>query len=340
MWYSNFVDFFYFNLYLLAFIIAIAFILVIFFSLLAKSKEHQVKASKGKLELSKLGERYKKAQEYLMLEVLDKKEYKEFRKEQKKKLSKEDVGETKKIFVLTFKGDLQASQVESLREEVSSVLSIAKTMDEVIVRVDSPGGVVNGYGFAAAQLERIRQAGINLTVCIDQIAASGGYMMASVAHKIICSPFAIVGSIGVVGTVPNVRDMLKKHGVDVEMHTSGQYKRTLTTVGENTEEGREKFKEDLQNIHYLFKKHILTYRPNLDIEKVATGEHWFGKDALELGLVDKIQTYDDYIIDYFRQDIDAYEISFVRKKDKGFIKSKLALIKRVFANILYNRNVI
>lgn len=153
-------------------------------------------------------------------------------------------------------------------------------------------------------------------MCIDQVAASGGYMMSAVAHKIIAAPFAIVGSIGVVGTIPNIRELLEKNGINVEMHTSGEYKRTLTTVGVNTEEGRNKFKQDLESIHQLFKKHILVYRPSLDIDKVATGEYWFGKDALELGLVDKIQTYDDYLIDLLKKQHNVYEVSYVIKKKK------------------------
>ncbi|ORU70120.1 protease SohB, partial [Francisella tularensis] len=258
---------------------------------------------------------------------------------EQKKLDKQDKPK-QKIFVINFKGDIDASQVENLRNEVSAILAVANIEDEIIVRIDSPGGVVNGYGFAAAQLERIRQVGINLTVCIDKVAASGGYMMSAVAHKIIAAPFAIVGSIGVVGTIPNIRELLEKNGINVEMHTSGEYKRTLTTVGVNTEEGRNKFKQDLESIHQLFKKHILVYRPSLDIDKVATGEYWFGKDALELGLVDKIQTYDDYLIDLLKKQHNVYEVSYVIKKEKGFLRSKFSMLKRAITNLLYARKII
>ena len=164
-------------------------------------------------------------------------------------------------------------------------------------------------------------------------------MMSAVGHKIISAPFAIVGSIGVIGQVPNIHDLLEKNGINIEMHTSGEFKRTLTTMGKNTEEGREKFKQDLHNIHELFKKHILAYRPSLDMQKVGTGEYWFGKDALELGLVDKIQTYDDYIIEHLNNDLDVYQIEFVIKKEKGFLKSKLAMIKRTMTNFLYARKI-
>ncbi|GAB4223327.1 MAG: protease SohB [Francisella sp.] len=335
MWYQGFVNFTFFSLSTLLVVVAIIFVIGSFFALLSKAKQEAVKLSKGKLEISEVTTEYKDRKKQLLESLLDKKEYKEFLKKQKK-LDKNSDKPKQRVFVINFKGDIYASQVESLRHEVSSVSAVANPEDEVIVRVDSPGGVVNGYGFAAAQLERIRNAGVNLTVCIDQVAASGGYMMSSVAHKIIASPFAIVGSIGVVGTVPNIRELLEKNGIHVEMHTSGKYKRTLTTLGENTEEGRDKFKQDLESIHKLFKKHILVYRPNIDIEKVATGEYWFGKDAIELGLIDKIQTYDDYIIELLNNNYNIYELRYVIKKEKGFLKSKFSMLKRLVTNILYS----
>ena len=337
MWYENFISFIFFALSVILVVVAIVFVVGSFFSLLAKAKKEVAELAKGRLTIRKLGDDYKETKNEILETVLDKKEYKNYTKEQKK-AAKKDKPENK-VFVINFKGDMHASQVEGLREEVSAVLAAAKANDEIIVRIDSPGGVVNGYGFAAAQLERIRQADLSLTICIDQVAASGGYMMSAVGHKIISAPFAIVGSIGVIGQVPNIHDLLEKNGINVEMHTSGEFKRTLTTMGKNTEEGREKFKQDLHNIHELFKKHILAYRPSLDMQKVGTGEYWFGKDALELGLVDKIQTYDDYIIEHLNNDLDVYQIEFVIKKEKGFLKSKLAMIKRTMTNFLYARKI-
>lgn len=337
MWYQGLIDFVFFALSTALVVIAIVFVVGSFFSLLAKAKQEVAKLAEGKLEINKIGDEYKSTKEQILETLLDKKEYKKFIKEQKK-IDKQEKPKQRK-FVVNFKGDIHASQVEDLRNEVTAILAVAVAGDEVVVRVDSPGGVVNGYGFAAAQLERIRQAGITLTVCIDQVAASGGYMMSAVANKIIAAPFAIVGSIGVVGTVPNIRELLEKNGINVEMHTSGEFKRTLTTVGENTEEGRKKFKQDLENIHELFKKHILAYRPSLDISKIATGEYWFGKDALELGLVDEIRTYDDYLIEFLDNHYSVYEVSYVRKKDKGFIKSKLAMIRKTITSFLYARKI-
>lgn len=211
---------------------------------------------------------------------------------EKKKKDKKNLSNR---FILDFKGDIAASQVEQLRQEITALLSIATKKDEVILRLESPGGSVNGYGLAAAQLQRIRDKHIPLTVCIDQVAASGGYLMACVANQIIAAPFAIIGSIGVVAQLPNFHRWLKKNNIDVELLTAGEYKRTLTLFGENTESGRKKFQEDLEKIHTLFRNYVLANRQTLNIEEVATGEHWLATDALALGLVDHLQTSDDYL---------------------------------------------
>lgn len=202
----------------------------------------------------------------------------------------------KTIYVIDFVGDMRASAVECLREEISAILSVTDQETEVIVRLESAGGQVHGYGLAAAELERIKKAGLSLTICVDKVAASGGYMMACVADKIIATPFAIVGSIGVVSQMPNFYEFLKKHDIAVEQFTAGEYKRTVTMFGKNDDDDRAKYQEDLNRIHELFKNHISQYRPNLDIEKLATGEIWFGQDALGLGLVDELGTSDDYIM--------------------------------------------
>ncbi len=202
----------------------------------------------------------------------------------------------KTVFVLDFVGDIKASAVERLREEISAVITSAKAGDEVVVRLESAGGQVHGYGLAAAQLERIRQAGLTLTICVDKVAASGGYMMACVADKVLATPFAIVGSIGVVSQMPNFHEWLKKHDIDVELFTAGEYKRTVTMFGKNEEADRAKYQSELERIHELFKQHVAHYRPALDMSKVATGEFWFGHDAKALGLVDEFSTSDAYIL--------------------------------------------
>ena len=222
-----------------------------------------------------------------------------------------------KIYVLDFKGDMAASAVESLREEITLILSTAKAgRDRVVVRLESPGGMVHGYGLAAAQLVRLRDAGFHLTICVDKVAASGGYMMACIANEIISAPFAIVGSIGVVAQVPNFNRLLKDNKIDFELYTAGQYKRTVTMFGENTEEGKAKFEEELQQTHALFKHFVEKYRPQLNIEKVATGEHWYGRDALDLNLVDKLQTSDEYLLHLLTQH-DVYSIQTRKKPTLG-----------------------
>ena len=222
-----------------------------------------------------------------------------------------------KVYVLDFKGDMAASAVESLREEITLILATAKAgRDRVVLRLESPGGMVHGYGLAAAQLVRLRDAGFNLTICVDKVAASGGYMMACIANEIVSAPFAVLGSIGVVAQVPNFNRLLKEHNVDFELYTAGQYKRTVTMFGENTEEGKAKFEEELQQTHVLFKHFVEKYRPQLTVEKVATGEHWYGQDALDLNLVDKLQTSDEYLLSLLTQH-DVYLIQTRRKPTLG-----------------------
>lgn len=199
------------------------------------------------------------------------------------------------LFVLDYNGDVKASGNEALRREIDAVLDCATAEDEVVLRLTSPGGMVNTYGLASSELVRVRERGIHLTICVDEVAASGGYLMACVGEKIIAAPFAYIGSIGVVMSLPNFNKVLKKHDVDYEQITAGKYKRTVTVLGENTKEGIEKTKNELEAVHMRFKAVVKRYRPQLDIEKIATGEHWLAEDARELGLVDEIMTSDDYI---------------------------------------------
>ena len=201
-----------------------------------------------------------------------------------------------RVYVIRFEGDVRASKIDHLRREVSAVLTLARPTDEVVVVVESPGGMVHSYGLAASQLTRIRNQNIPLTVIVDKVAASGGYLMAAVANKILAAPFAVVGSIGVVAQVPNVHRLLKKNDVDVEVITAGKYKRTLTVFGENTPEAKEKFTEELEDVHHLFQEFVTDYRPGLDIATVATGEAWYGKRAVDLNLVDELMTSDEYLM--------------------------------------------
>ena len=200
-----------------------------------------------------------------------------------------------RLFVIDFDGDTKASEQDLLKRKINLILSVANDKDEVIVNLDSPGGVVNGYGLCAAQLERLRNKGVHLTVCVDNVAASGGYLMSCVASKIVAAPFSYIGSIGVVASMPNFNKVLKKNDVDYELVTAGKYKRTLTVFGENTPEAREKFKSELEGIHTRFKEIVSKYRPSMNIDDVSTGEFWLAKDALERGLVDEINTFDGYL---------------------------------------------
>ena len=204
-----------------------------------------------------------------------------------------------RVFVLDFCGDVMANQVAHLREEITAVTLNADPAsgDQVVLLLHSSGGSVTGYGLASAQLARIRSAGLPLTVCVDEVAASGGYMMAAVADRIVASPFALIGSIGVIKMVPNVTALLEKIGVEVDDVTAGKYKRTLVPYKKSTESAKRKVTEDIELIMKAFVGHIQQYRgQRLNLARVATGETWMGSDALTLGLVDALGTSDEILI--------------------------------------------
>lgn len=271
--------------------------------------------SAGHLSVRKLNEFYRELREHLEDSVLHKDQLKRQRKAEAKahKAEQKKPVDKPRVFVLDFDGDIKASATEQLRHEVTAVLSMAQPTDEVVVRLESGGGMVHAYGLASSQLARLRDAGLPLTVCVDKVAASGGYMMACVANRVLAAPFAVLGSIGVVAQLPNVHRLLKNHDIDVEVLTAGEFKRTLTVFGENTDKGREKFQEDLELTHQLFKGFVSRYRPQLDIDKVATGEVWLGLSALEHELVDGLQTSDEYLARRANE-AEVFQLRFINRK--------------------------
>ena len=299
-------------------------------SIIVSAREKNVQGSeKGHLEVTPLNELFEHMSESMLLSTMDearqKSEEKRLHKAKKKQAAldkkagkKSAAGDAEqpaksRVFVLNFDGNISASAVTHLREEVTAILTQATKNDEVLIKLESPGGMVHSYGLASSQLDRLRKKGIPLTVCVDKVAASGGYMMACVADKILAAPFAIVGSIGVVAQMPNFNKVLKKHDVDFEILTAGKYKRTLTMFGENTDEGREKFVEELEETHSLFKQYVAERRPQVDIEKLATGEIWYGSQAKALELVDDVMTSDEYLVSRIAE-ADVFEVAFVQKK--------------------------
>ncbi|CDH18375.1 putative peptidase [Xenorhabdus bovienii str. kraussei Quebec] len=298
---------------------------------------------KGELRLTNLGESYREKQRQMQqarMSDAEQKIWQKALKKQQKNDAKQKKAEAKasqkglqksNLYVLDFKGSMDAHEVASLREEISAILAVADSKDEVLLRLESPGGMVHGYGLAASQLARLRQKGIRLTIAVDKVAASGGYMMACVADRIIAAPFAIIGSIGVVAQLPNIHRLLKKNDIDVELHTAGEYKRTLTVLGENTEQGRQKFQEDLNETHKLFKSFIYQHRPSLDVEKVATGEYWYGTQAKENGLIDGVGVSDDFLIEQIEH-CEVVGVSYSRRKRviERFIGSAMENVDKLF----------
>ena len=321
--------------------LVIAFIVVVSTIVGLASKQ---KHGKGQLEIVSISEQLKDITNYAKQVLLDKNALKKLAKEQKKEAKAKNKAKSKakiteqgeeseksRLYVIDFKGSMDANEVEHLREEITAILCVANKEDEVLVRLESGGGVVHGYGLAASQLQRIKEKGLKLTIAVDKVAASGGYMMACVADKLLASQFACIGSIGVLAQLPNFNKLLKKNDIEFEQHTAGEFKRTLTVFGENNDEGRAKFKEEIEEIHVLFKDFVQSQRPDMDIDKVATGEYWPGIKAKSLGLIDDITTSDDYILSHYP----AREIFSVKYAVKKNVAEKLGMsaanvVERVF----------
>ena len=304
----------------------VAFVVVVSI-VVGASQKNKYGEGKGHLEITPLNQQFEDLKDTMLLATTDesqqKAEEKKLNKAKKKQLSDEkkatkksvelDTPKRSKVYVLNFDGNISASAVGHLREEITAVLTQATPNDEVLLKLESSGGMVHSYGLANSQLDRLRKKNVPLTVCVDKVAASGGYMMACVADKILAAPFAIIGSIGVVAQMPNFNKVLKKHDVEFELLTAGEHKRTLTMFGENTDKGREKFIEELEETHQLFKEYVSTRRPQLDIDKIATGEIWYGSRAKDIALIDDIQTSDEYLVSRI-ENADVFEVAYVFKK--------------------------
>ena len=321
------------------FVIALAIII----GLLAGAASQRSNNKLGTIVVKKYNDELEDMSENILDVILDKFQYKKLLKEREKKEKKEhkdakkSLKKTKKkpfsdddssekdvlqsrprqYFVLDFAGDIRASEVDKLRKEISALLSVATPDDEVVIRLESSGGMVHAYGLGASQLQRIREASLNLTICVDMVAASGGYMMACLGNKIIAAPFAIVGSIGVVAQVPNFHRLLKKNDIDVEIMTAGEHKRSITMLGENTRKDKDKFEEDLQITHQLFKKWVSEQRPQVAIEEIANGDVWYGQEAINNHLVDVLGTSDDYLQQLVKNGENVVLVNYQEKKKIG-----------------------
>ena len=302
--------------------VVIGIIVILSFALSSKKSK-----SEGNLVVTNVNEELDNLENNIKKNILNKKDFKNFIKDKKKNNKIPE----KKLFILDFKGNIKASEIVSLRREISGILLSYKKGDEVILRLENSGGTVHEHGLAASQLKRIKDKKIPLTICVDKVAASGGYMMACVANKIVSSPFAIIGSIGVLAQVPNFNKLLKNKGIDFEQHTAGNYKRTVTMFGKNTEKDRKKLGEQLEDIHLLFKDFIVSQRKNIDIEKVATGEYWYGKSALKLNLIDEIMTSDEYILSIK----DKFNIFHIKYKPVTSFADKISKVSSKIVNKLF-----
>ena len=295
-------------------VITVLLVILIPILMISSSTKHRKETDKGRIIVKNLSDKLEEIGVTLKSAEMDPKAYKSFLKERNKKKKKENKGKPKEIvYVLDFKGDIQASAVDKLKQEINAIIASQVKCKEVVVKVESGGGSAYAYGLCAAELKRLVDNKIKLTVCIDKIAASGGYLMSCVATKIVAAPWAIVGSIGVIAQLPNFHRLLKKLDIDIEMHTAGKFKRTLTTLGENTKQGREKFISELEDLHVVFKDFVKENRSKIQVAKVSTGEVWQGEKAKKLGLIDEIGTSDDYLLKLASK-FKLLEIQYFEKK--------------------------
>jgi len=326
-----FVDYGLFLAKSLTFVIAVAVIIGLIAAVTKREK------SQEKLEVKHLNRKYEDMRNLLRSHVLPRKAWKKLAKLDKssrKKAGKDREREGSRVFVLNFHGDIKATAAASLREEVTAILTLAESGDSVLLRLENMGGIVHEHGLAASQVKRLKDAGVHVTVAVDKVAASGGYMMACVADRIIAAPFAVVGSIGVLAQLPNFHEMLKRHGIAFEQETAGEYKRSVTMFGENTDKERAKLREKIEETHELFKQFIADHRPQLDLGKVATGDIWYGSDAVDVGLVDEIKTSDDFLLDATK-DSQLYELTYSAKRSfsEKLLSSVSAAVERSIASV-------
>lgn len=315
-------------------VVAIVFIVIV---IVSSGSRQRREGGKGQVRVSKLNEHFDELKKELQRVVLDKHSLKLEIKKHKQQLKQEQQEQKelrkaaqespttqrkKRTYVLNFKGDMAATAVASLREEISAVLALAEPVDEVVLRLESPGGMVHAYGLASSQLARIKDQKVPLTICVDKVAASGGYMMACLADRIVSAPFAIIGSIGVLVQLPNFHRILKKNDIDFETISAGEFKTTLTTFGEITQKGRDKVKEDVEDMHEIFKKWVKDHRPIVDIAKISTGETWVGMQAIERYMVDEIKTSDEVLM-HACVSGDVFEVEYVQKQT---LQNKLSSI--------------
>lgn len=315
------VEFIYeYGLFLLKAVTLVFAILMLVGGLISVASKQKKDSHDGHIEVEKLNDELDEHKEIMQDALLDREEQKQKDKKAEEKANKkrikdglEEKGNKKRVFVLDFDGDVEASEVENLSREITAILTSANKEDEVVLRLESPGGMVHAYGLAASQLKRIRDKGITLTICVDKVAASGGYMMACLGNRILAAPYAIIGSIGVVAQLPNFSKVLKKLDVDYELFTAGEYKRTVTMLGHNSPKAKEKFQDDLEETHELFKNHVKQQRPRVDIDAVANGDIWYGQQAIENKLIDEVSTSDEYLMSAC-ENSDVYTVTYKEKQ--------------------------
>jgi len=193
-------------------------------------------------------------------------------------------------------------RVEGLLAEPATVIDDLKFMDDIgvsalVLRVNSPGG-----GAAASQeiydyVIRMKDSGMPVVVSMGAVAASGGYYISCPADSIIANPGTLTGSIGVLMTFSNLEELFGKVGVGFETIKSGRYKDTGTWDRQMTEEERALLQTTVDDIHAQFVEAVAAGR-NMEpeeVEALADGRIFSGRQAMNEGLVDALGTLEDAV---------------------------------------------
>ncbi|HIQ50372.1 MAG TPA: signal peptide peptidase SppA [Nautiliaceae bacterium] len=199
----------------------------------------------------------------------------------------------KSVVIYELKGPIvNYEQTESiyLQKVLSDLDSIEENYDGIILKIDSPGGDAYSTKKIAERIKEINKK-IPIVACIDQIATSGAYWLASSSDYIVADDFSIVGSIGVYASYLEFTGLMEKLGVKYNRIVFGKYKDILSPFKNLTEEERKLIERKINYIYEYFVKEVAKNRGlnySFVKEKIATGEFFFGYEAKELNLVDAI----------------------------------------------------
>ncbi|WP_343192796.1 S49 family peptidase [Buchnera aphidicola (Taiwanaphis decaspermi)] len=215
---------------------------------------------------------------------------------QKKKIINQKNVYNKKsnLYILDYNDKIKKNKIKKLREEISSIILVAKKNDEVLLRLENTSDIVYEYGLVIAQLQRLRKKGIKLIISIDKIVSNGGYIIACVADHISASPFSIIGPINIVVNIPNIDKYTQTSNLNNQLNDCNTFTK-LTLIKNNTKIYVNKIFNKLDIKKYIRNSFIKDMRPSLNLNKIFNQNYWIGENAINEKLIDSINTSDDIL---------------------------------------------